>query len=287
MESRMLKPTELCDAVIGAGCGKVKLTVLQTVVLGIMAGMFIALGGAASGVAAHNIADAGVAKLVTGAVFPVGLIMVIICGAELFTGNNLMIIPLMDGKINVMGMLRNWIIVYIANFIGSVLIAFLVFKAGTFGMNSGKFGGFVIKVASTKANLPFATAFSSAILCNLLVCLAVWGAFSAKDVIGKVAIAWFPIMAFVVAGFEHCVANMYFLTAGLFASTNSTFVQASGVSPDKIVTVSGVINNLIPVTLGNMVGGMILVGIGYYLAYKSNSASAKASSVSRETVKAN
>ncbi|KZL93348.1 formate/nitrite transporter family protein [Clostridium magnum] len=287
MESRMLKPNELCDASIGAGCNKAKLTVLQTVVLGIMAGMFIALGGAASAVASHSIADAGLAKFVSGAIFPTGLMLVVICGAELFTGNALMIVPLMDKKINIKDIIRNWIIVYFANFIGSVLIAFLVFKAGVFGMSAGKLGGVVIKVASTKASLPFWTAFSSAILCNLLVCLAVWGISAAKDVAGKVAIAWFPIMVFVVCGFEHCVANMYFLTAGMFAKSNPAFVQASGLSPEKIINGAGIINNLIPVTLGNIVGGALLVGFTYYVAYKYNPSTAKESATSVEGLKAN
>lgn len=287
MESRMLKPTELCDASIGGGCNKAKLTVLQTVVLGIMAGIFIALGGAASGVASHSIADAGLAKFVSGAIFPTGLILVVICGAELFTGNALMIVPLMDGKITIKDVIRNWVIVYFSNFIGSVLIAFLVFKAGVFGMSSGKLGGVVIKVASTKASLPFWTAFSSAILCNLLVCLAVWGTAAAKDVVGKIAIAWFPIMAFVVCGFEHCVANMYFLTAGIFAKSNPTFVQASGLSPEKMVNGAGIINNLIPVTLGNIVGGAVLVGIAYYAAYKFNPSSVKETTTKAKALKAN
>lgn len=287
MESRMLKPNELCDASIGAGCNKAKLTVLQTVVLGIMAGMFIALGGAASGVASHSIADAGLAKFVSGAIFPTGLILVVICGAELFTGNCLMIVPLMDGKISVKDVIRNWIIVYFSNFIGSMLIAFLVFKAGVFGMSAGKLGGVVIKVASTKASLPFWTAFSSAILCNVLVCLGVWGASAAKDVVGKIAVSWFPVMAFVVCGFEHCVANMYFLTAGMLAKSNPAFVQASGLSPEKLVNGAGIINNLIPVTLGNIVGGAVFIGVTYYAAYKYNPSAAKQSAQGMNEIKAN
>lgn len=287
MESRMLKPTELCDASIGSGCSKAKLTVLQQIVLGIMAGMFIAFGGAASGVASHSIADAGLAKFVSGAIFPTGLILVVICGAELFTGNCLMVVPLMDKKITIKDMIRNWIVVYFSNFIGSVLIAFLVFKAGVFGMSAGKLGGVVIKVASTKASLPFWTAFSSAILCNVLVCLGVWGAAAAKDVIGKIAIAWFPVMAFVVCGFEHCVANMYFLTAGIFAKSNPAFVQASGLSPEKIINGAGIINNLIPVTLGNIVGGAIFIGFMYYTAYKYSPSAANKTATGVDGLKAN
>lgn len=268
MDSMMLKPGELCDASIGSGCGKAKLTALQQLVLGILAGAFIAVGGVVSSVVSHSITNVGVSKFVGGAVFPVGLILVVICGAELFTGNCLMVVPLADGKINIKEMLKNWVVVYIGNFIGSVLIAFLVFEAGVFTLNSGKLGGVVIKVASTKGNLSFGTAFASAIMCNFLVCLAVWGASAAKDVVSKVIIIWFPIMTFVTCGFEHCVANMYFLTAGIFAKSNPAFVKASGISPDKMIDGPHMIQNLIPATLGNIVGGAILVGLAYYLAYK-------------------
>ncbi|AWI06275.1 formate/nitrite transporter family protein [Clostridium drakei] len=268
MDSMMLKPGELCDASIGSGCGKAKLTALQQLILGILAGAFIAVGGVVSSVVSHSITNVGVSKFVGGAVFPVGLILVVICGAELFTGNCLMVVPLADGKINIKEMLKNWVVVYIGNFIGSVLIAFLVFQAGVFTLNSGKLGGVVIKVASTKGNLSFGTAFASAIMCNFLVCLAVWGASAAKDVVSKVIIIWFPIMTFVTCGFEHCVANMYFLTAGIFAKSNPAFVKASGISPDKMIDVPHMIQNLIPATLGNIVGGSILVGLAYYLAYK-------------------
>lgn len=287
MESRMLKPTELCDVSIGSGCGKANLTVLQQTVLGIMAGIFIALGGAAATVASHSLTDVGLSKFVAGIIFPVGLILVVMCGAELFTGNALMVVPLMDGKLSLKNLIRNWVVVYIANFMGSVLIAFLVFQSGLLNLNAGKLGATVVKVASTKGNLPFWTAFSSAILCNLLVCLAVWGTLAAKDVIGKIAVAWFPIMAFVVCGFEHCVANMYFLSIGMFAKSNAAFVQASGISADKIISGSNMVHNLIPVTLGNIVGGAVLVGVTYYMAYKYTPETRKYSDGKISNMKAN
>lgn len=282
MESKMLKPAELSDASISAGCGKAKLTTLQQLILGILAGTFIALGGVFSQVASHSITNFGVSKLVGGAVFPIGLILVIICGAELFTGNCLMVVPILDGKIGFGAMFKNWIVVYIANFIGSVLIAFLAYSAGVFALDSGKVGGTIIKVASTKAGLPFGTAFASGILCNFLVCLAVWGAAAAKDIIGKIAIIWFPIMTFVTCGFEHSVANMYFLTAGIFAKSNAAFVHASGVASEKLVSGSGIISNLIPVTLGNIVGGALFVGIAYYVVYKYVPARTQKESVTKE-----
>lgn len=277
MESNMLKPNEICNAAVGAGCSKAALKTYQQAVLGILAGAFIACGGVVSAVASHGITNVGVAKFVGGAVFPVGLMLVVICGAELFTGNCLMVVPLVGKEITFKPMIKNWIVVYIFNFIGSVLVAFLVFESGTFGMSSGKLGGTVIKVASTKASLSFGSAFCSGIMCNFLVCLAVWGAFAAKDIISKIVIIWFPIMTFVTCGFEHSVANMYFLTAGLFAKSNASFVAASGISQDKIVSAAGIVHNLIPVTLGNIVGGSIFVGLAYFVVYKYKSSKPKES----------
>lgn len=277
MESNMLKPNEICNAAVGAGCSKASLKTYQQAVLGILAGAFIACGGVVSAVASHSITNVGVAKFVGGAVFPVGLMLVVICGAELFTGNCLMVVPLAGKEITFKPMIKNWIVVYIFNFIGSVLVAFLVFESGTFGMSSGKLGGTVIKVASTKASLSFGTAFCSGIMCNFLVCLAVWGAYAAKDMISKILIIWFPIMTFVTCGFEHSVANMYFLTAGLFAKSNASFVAASGISQDKIVSAAGIVHNLIPVTLGNIVGGSVFVGLAYFVVYKYKSSKPKES----------
>lgn len=266
----MLKPNQLCDASINSGVSKSKLTMVQCIVLGILAGAFIAFGAVAASVASHSITNVGVAKLVGGSVFPIGLILVVICGAELFTGNCLMVVSAIDGKIKIGSVIKNWGIVLFANLIGAIIIAFLVYSAGTLNFSDGKLGGTAIKVASTKAGLPFWTAFYSGILCNMLVCLAVWGAAAAKDVFGKAVIIWFPIMAFVTCGFEHSVANMYYLFVGIFAKGNATYVQASGLTQNKLdlVSVSGAIHNLIPVTLGNIVGGALFIGLAYYFTYK-------------------
>jgi len=270
MGEEMLKPNQLCDASIKGGVIKSKLTFVQCIVLGLLAGVFIALGAVVASVASHSITNVGVAKLVGGIVFPIGLILVVICGAELFTGNVLMIVPLTSKKIKFSSMLRNWIIVFLANLVGSIIIAFLVYSAGTLNLSDGKLGGTVIKVAATKAGLPFFNAFCSGILCNMLVCLAVWAAAAAKDVFGKALIIWFPIMTFVTCGYEHSVANMYYLSVGILAKGNASYVHASGLAQSKLdlVSISGAIHNLIPVTLGNIVGGGLFVGLAYYLAYK-------------------
>ncbi|MFD3155778.1 formate/nitrite transporter family protein [Haloimpatiens sp. FM7330] len=270
MESKILKPAEVCEATIKSGITKANIGFLQGSILGILAGAFIAIGGAVSAVVSYNVTNASIAKLLGASVFPVGLILVVVCGAELFTGNNLIVVSVLDKKTTFKQLLRNWVIVYFANFIGSLVIAFLVYNSGMLNMGDGKLGGTVIKVASAKCGLSFKTAFASGIMCNILVCLAVWGATAAKDVIGKIFMIWFPIMTFVACGFEHCVANMYFLMIGTFAKLNSVYVQASALTQDKLnlISGSGILNNLIPVTLGNIVGGTVLVGCVYFIAYR-------------------
>lgn len=270
MENSILKPAQIREAIIKSGETKANLKTLQMFLLGIFAGGFIALGGAVSTIASHSIKNVGLSKLVSGLVFPVGLILVIMCGAELFTGNSLMVISKLEKKISTKQLLKNWLVVYISNFVGSFIISFLVFYSGMLNLNLGKVGGAVIKTAVFKSNLNFGNAFVSGILCNLLVCLAVWGATASKDVIGKVFMAWFPIMTFVTCGFEHCVANMYYLTLGLLAKTNPLYIKASNLSFQKISSISGlgILKNLIPVTLGNIIGGTFFVGTMYYLIYR-------------------
>jgi formate/nitrite transporter len=265
----MLAPAEICDEVVNVGIKKGKWHTLQTSILGILAGAFIALGGFAASMASHSIENVGVAKLAAGLVFPMGLMLVLICGGELFTGNSLMSVALAEGKVNLRQMLRNWIIVYFTNFIGAFLIAFLIFQSGLLDTNAGKLGGYAVKVAANKAGLSFWQAFSSGILCNFLVCLAVWGAYGAKDMAGKIAIIWFPIMAFVVSGFEHSVANMYYFSIGMLAKSNPAYVEAAHAG-NKIakLDILHIIQNLIPVTLGNIVGGMVLVGLAYWAVFK-------------------
>ena len=270
MEKRMLSPKEITDAVINAGINKVKLSTLQMILLGIMAGAFIAFGGFASTVASHSISNVGVAKVVTAVVFPVGLMLVVICGAELFTGNSLMVASLVDKKITLGQLMKNWILVYIGNLIGSIIVAFLISESGLLGMGGGAVGATTIKIASYKAGLSVSNCISSGILCNIVVCLAVWANAAAKDVAGKVAISFFPIMAFVISGFEHSVANMYYFSMGIFAKSNEVFVQASKLSSEKLANLNwaGAWGNILPVTLGNIIGGGIFVAFTYWVIFK-------------------
>lgn len=268
MDKKMLSPEEITTYVEEVGVKKANNKCVQTLLLGILAGVFIALGAYASSVASHGVSDPGLQKVVAGTVFPIGLILVLICGSELFTGNALLSIAWAEKKITTGQMLRNWTIVWVGNFIGAVLVAILVFSAGL--LTTGTVGGYAVKIAATKASIGFGPALASGILCNIIVCLSVWGTYASKDVMGKIFMGFFPIFAFVIAGFEHCVANMYYFSIGLLAKMNPAFVEASHVSAEKLdnLTVGGIFNNLIPVTIGNVIGGAVCVGLVYWFIYR-------------------
>lgn len=270
MSQNMLSPLEITEYVSEVGVKKAKNRPVQTLFLGILAGIFIALGGYGSSVASHNVTNFGLQKVIAGVVFPVGLLFVLICGSELFTGNCLLSVAVADKKISVGQMAKNLLIVFIGNFIGAALIAFLVYSAGLLDFNGGAVGGYAVKVAATKANLPMGQALSSGILCNIIVCLSVWATYAAKDVAGKALMGFIPIFVFVIAGFEHCVANMYYFTIGLLAKGNPVYIEASHISPEKLanLNVAGVAKNLLPVTIGNIIGGAVLVGLVYWFIYK-------------------
>lgn len=279
MEKMTLSPKEVYEYVKGVGVKKTSNKSIQTLFLGIMAGMFIALGGFAAGAASHSITNYGLKKLVAGAVFPVGLMLVLVCGAELFTGNNLLTVAFIEKEISFKDLIKNWIIVFIGNFIGAVLISLLLYITGSFGGNEGLIGAYFIKVAAKKVSLGFLPALTSGILCNIVVCLAVWGSYAAKDVPGKVLMTFFPIMAFIIAGFEHCVANMFYLTAGLFSKMNPQIAAHFAEHPEKLAKIDAIhiINNLIPVTIGNIIGGGLIIGGVYCVIY-----SKKKSAVNKE-----
>jgi formate transporter len=269
VEKAMLKPTEICDETISMGFRKSELTSLQMAVLGTLAGFYISFGCFASTAASYSIKNPGASKFVGAAVFPVGLILVIICGAELFTGNSLMFLTLLQKKIKWQKLLKNWAVVYFSNLLGALLISLLIYGSGLLSDSSGRLGGFIIKTALDKCSLSFINCFASGILCNILVCIAVWGASASRDVTGKVFALWFPVMTLVVSGFEHSIANMYFLSIGLLAKSNAIYAQASGLAPQKLdlVNISNILGNLIPVTLGNILGGM-LIAATYWTVYK-------------------
>lgn len=269
-------PPQIVAANILAAKGKTELSLVRMVLLGVFAGMFIAGGAAASSVAMHAVSNVGLARMVAGAIFPVGLMMIVFVGGELFTGDCLMIMSCLHGKISVWGMLRVLTVVFFSNFLGAALFAALVSQSGQYAYSSDLLGAFTIKVALGKVNFSFLSAFISGILCNFFVCIAVLMAAAAKDIAGKAVAIFFPIMAFVVSGFEHCVANMYYVPAGIFAASNAVFLQAAqaayGYTPAQLEALnwgSFLMNNLLPVTLGNIVGGMVFVGTPLYLVHSA------------------
>lgn len=276
MDNAFNSPAQVLDANMKAGEGKVKLHILKCILLGIMAGAFIAFGGATSNAAIHNIANQGLAKTLAGCIFPVGLMMIVFVGGELFTGDCLLIAGVVDKKFSTLSMIKTLIIVYFSNMVGAVIIASLVYFSGLLDYTGGALGAFTIKVAYGKATIAPFKAICSGILCNILVCIAVLMATAAKDIAGKVWAIFFPICAFVIGGWEHCVANMFYIPAGIIAATNPDYVAKAeelyGITAQQIsanLNIGGFVSNLIPVTIGNILGGMVFVALPLYAIHKS------------------
>lgn len=255
MEKRFLAPKEIANAMVNVGVGKANLPVNSMFLLGILAGAFIGFGALGNTVASQTFAgiDPGVAKLIGASVFPVGLMLVVICGAELFTGNNLMTLALMSKKITASQMLKNWCIVWLGNLVGSIALALIVYYGGVLGDQAAT--AKAIGIAEAKAGLSISVMIFRGILCNILVVLAVWMATSAQDIISKIFACWFPIMLFVLSGFEHSVANMYFIPVGMLLGAN--------------VSIGACATNIICVTIGNLIGGALIIPVIYYVVYLS------------------
>ena len=290
-----LTSPEIAEATIKTAVKKAKTPVINLLFLGILAGAFIAFASEGSNMAAFNLfakpETYGLGKALAGAIFGTGLMLVIIAGGELFTGNALMIVGVLDKKVKVIDMLKNWCVVYIGNFIGSVLIAYLMNHSGLFSSGADVLGAMTIKIAAYKVGLSFSQAFVLGLLCNWLVCLAVWMAYGAKDITGKILAIFFPIWLFVTSGFEHSIANMYYIPAGILAKSNSALVEAAkgmGVTAEKLEHLnwgSFLTSNLIPVTLGNIVGGGIFVAAVYWFVYIKRNRKLEASAITAETSK--
>jgi formate/nitrite transporter len=252
------------------GVTKVTSPWLSVLVLGILAGAYIAFGGVLSTTVTFDMAShfgIGFTKVIGGSVFSVGLMLVVIAGAELFTGNNLMITSTLAREITFGTMGKRWILVYLANFIGSIIVAILFYLSGLWKTGGGALGAAAVKIAYGKVNLGFGEALFRAIGCNWLVCLAVWMALSARQTVGKIFAIFFPIMAFVAIGFEHSIANMYFIPTGIFLHNWAGVAAPSGVDPSSLGWGSFLYRNLLPVTIGNIIGGGFFVGMGYWGAY--------------------
>lgn len=275
-------PQKIVEGNISNSLGKVKMPLWRLIILGIFAGMFIAGGAAASSVAMHSVASVGVSRLLGGIIFPVGLMMIVFIGGELFTGDCMMIMGVMDKKYSLLSMIKVLAVVYITNLVGAVLISFMVSHSGQLNYTDGLLGAYTIKVAMGKVSLSFGEAFFSGIMCNIFVCAAVLMAGAAKDIAGKVWAIFFPIMAFVVSGYEHCVANMYYIPAGMMAMENEAFVEKAiseyGYTAEQLSSINiqnFIVNSALPVTLGNIVGGMIFVAVPLYVIHMKNIRSGK------------
>jgi formate transporter len=257
-------PKEIAERVENVGVTKANLPLLSMAALGGLAGGFIGLGALfATIVFSDGSLSFAISRLLGGLVFSLGLILVVVAGAELFTGNNLLVMAWVSRRIPSGKLLENLVVVFLANFIGAAGLALLVSLSGHANMNGGALGKTAVAIATAKCALPFAEAFFKGVLCNLLVCLAVWLALAGRTVTDKILAIIFPIAAFVAAGFEHSVANMYFIPLGLFLSDGS----AAGA-----LSWAGFLRNLLPVTLGNLVGGAGMVGLVYWVIYRRPSA---------------
>ena len=276
-ERNFLTPKEVACELVTVAENKANYSIVQKIIMGIIAGAYIAFAAVASNTAAfqlmNNPSTLGISKLISAFVFSGGLILVVVCGSELFTGNNLMLMGVYEKKISVKQLLLSWTTVYISNFVGSILIAFLVAKSGQLDFAGSMLGGSTIKIACAKVSLGTHKAIILGILCNWLVCLAVWGSTAARNIGSKIMAIFFPIMMFVTAGFEHSIANMYYISAGIFAKGNSQYMDAAiqlGVKQSDIVSLywnSFFTGNLIPVTLGNIIGGTVFVATAYWIAF--------------------
>ncbi len=259
-------PKEIAERVENVGVTKANLPLLSMFALGVLAGGFIGLGAMFFTIVAS---DSGLSFAVTrvlgGAVFSLGLILVVIAGAELFTGNNLLVMGLVSGRIPPGKVVENLVVVYLANFLGAAGLAVCVALSGHWKMNGGAIGKTAVTIAAAKCALPFAEAFFKGVLCNLLVCLAVWLAMAGRNVTDKILAILFPITAFVAAGFEHSVANMYFIPLGI--ALRGDVLLPGGVDASALDWI-GLARNLLPVTLGNLVGGAGMVGLIYWLIYR-------------------
>jgi len=259
------KPEEIVETVCEVCTKKANLSLGKMFVLAFLAGVFIAFGAELSTIVSFDLGkfSVGFSRFLAGSVFSFGLMLVVIAGAELFTGNGLMVIPLLEKRISFKQLLKNWSIVYIGNFIGSLFFAYLILYSGVYNLNNKAVATYAVEIAANKVNLNFLEAFLRAIACNWLVALAIWLALAGDDVISKMAGIYFPIMAFVASGFEHSIANMYFVPIGILLKDAIT----TQVNLANLTWLGFILNNLIIVTIGNIIGGAFFVGFIYWYAY--------------------
>ena len=269
-----LPPPEMATKAEQVGVAKAGLDAATTFALAVLAGAFIAVGAAfaTNTLAGSSDLPYGVARLLGGLTFSLGLILVVVAGAELFTGNNLIVMAWASGRVSTLRLLRNWAIVYAGNFVGAVATAGLLYLGKQYEFGKGAVGETALSIAATKTGYGFGQAIALGMLCNALVCIAVWLCYSARTVADKILAIVPPIAAFVAAGFEHSVANMFFVPFALLVKGDASFVAAHK-APDLADVTWGhfLVANLLPVTIGNVIGGALMVGAVYWFVYLRNS----------------
>jgi formate/nitrite transporter len=266
MNKLFLTPAETVQAIVEAGKRVTTQPLSRTIVLSLLAGFYIAFGSQLATVVTQDAAafvGDGLSRLLGGSVFSLGLMLVVVCGAELFTGNSLLAKAALQGEITWTKLAENWLVVIAGNLAGSVFFAWLMFRSNLW--QSGHLAEHAVAIAGAKSRLPFDVALIRGILCNWLVCLAVFMAVAARDITGKLLACYAPIMAFVASGFEHSIANMYFIPTGLFIAGELQLTEP-GLSWGNFLLV-----NLLPVTLGNILGGVIFVAFAYWFVHLKGS----------------
>lgn len=276
-DKKMLMPAEVAEYTVKAGIKKANTPTKQVLASAFLAGAYIAFGALGSIAAAYNLlanpATYGLGKMVAGLMFPAGLMFVLVAGADLFTGNILVTLAALKKKVTWGQTFKNWALVWIGNLVGAVLVAYLVSLSGVFDWSNGLYGGVVVKTAVGKLGYTWVAAIASGILCNWIVCATVWMTYAAKDVAGKLLAGFFGIFLFVCAGFEHSVANMGYLFAGFFSKSNPAFLEAAHktAADAAVINLPNIfVNNLIPVTIGNILGGAVFVAGVYYFIFLNN-----------------
>jgi len=264
-------PAEISAMMLTTSEKKANMALPDLIVLGILAGAYVAMAGNLSTVVTADLGQyvgAGLSKFLAGSVFSMGLTLVVIGGGELFTGNALMIMGLLSKRITARQLVRNWIVVYLANFVGSLVVAALVYLSGLWKTEGGLVGARFVLTAHAKVSLPFVAAMVRGVFANWLVCLGVWLAMASRDVAGNILAIYFPVMAFVACGHEHSIANQFTVPMGIALKGQPALQEAlAGANLAQLNWGSFVIRNLVPVTLGNIIGGACFVGALYWYVY--------------------
>ncbi|KHD05791.1 hypothetical protein PN36_03735 [Candidatus Thiomargarita nelsonii] len=275
MAKNFLTPAETAQAFIGVGDYKTKMPVPKIIISSFLAGAYIAFAAQLMTTVTHDMAPlfgVGFSSFIGGCVFGIALVLVLVAGSDLFTGNTLLSMGWLNGNLTTGQVLNNWTLVYIGNFIGSLFLVWMMFTSDIWSGNGSQIGAHAVAIAYKKTHLTFSEAFVRGIGCNWLVCLAVVIVAAGQDTMGKIAGAWFPVMAFIASGFEHCVANMFIIPAGLVAMTDPTIANVvmenhPAWDLSSLNLYAFFVHNLIPVTLGNIVSGAVLVGGIYWYLY--------------------